>query len=167
MPAAVEFRASVVGRFNDLLMVELQRRGDEPVSPRDLRLAVIDECLMVAQPYYRELVEARVDQQAGWLLQRTRPTKAQALPTLIPGLVLPFRIPKPSAGADEMRQQWIPLHKATVADLRQHKAEIDHEMQIKARYQDAINLLFATVIARCGGDETRTVGEVLADEDDA
>jgi hypothetical protein len=166
MPAAVEFRASIVGRFNDLLMVELQKRGDAPVSARDLRVAVIDECLQVAEPYYRELVEAKVDQQAGWLLQRTRPAKAEALPTLIPGLDLPFRIPTRGAwgDADDVRQQWVPLHNATVADLRHHKSKIDHEMQLKTRYQDAINLLFATVIARCDGDETRTVGEVLADE---
>jgi hypothetical protein len=160
--AAELFRKSVVGRFNDLLNAELQRIGDDDCSPKRVAEAVLDEAVLVASPFMREMVLLRLIQQAGWLLQRTCPAKAEAVPMLIKGLVLPFRIPvADDMQDDEGTQRWIVLHKASVADLRRHKAALDHEIDGKLRYQTAISLLLATVEPLCEGDEGLIVGELL------
>lgn len=164
MPTAPEFQAGVIARFNELLRRELQKRGDEEVTSRDLRDAVIDDCLKIAEPYYRYLVEAKVDQQAGWILQRLRPQKVEAVPLLIPGLDLPYRIPVPVAGkaTDETSQRWIVLHKATVGDLRKHHVAVDHDLSVRTKYSDHIKLLLTTAVSLCAGDESQIVGDLFA-----
>jgi hypothetical protein len=163
MPAAVEFRQSVVGRFNELLRIELAKRGEEQVRPRDLREAVIEQCMKLAQPYYRELVEAKLDQQAGWLLQRLRPPKEEAVPDLLPGFVLPYRIPVPSAGSavDEAMQRWTVLHKATVGEFRRHRLDVTRDYAARGKYVDTVNLIWATVEPLSGGDDSRIIGDLL------